>query len=278
MLYFEIDNNRLDAKFIRRDGVIADKFTILKDVNKKVTVSATVGVPITLTASWPGNYVWSTTATTSSVSITPSSTGAVDYLVRDNFTCIGDTFTVVSTAVLASQLLDFTVKENLQSMLLKWTTTNESKTRQYIVKRSPDGGMYSKIGEVTANNVAGENQYSFTDKYPLTGTGYYQLSKEDLDGKIQVLETKKVTTTRPDDISMSVVSSIDRRLVLRIESTAESNVTAKLVAQDGKVLSRKQYIKLKGVVSEQINLAAGIYFCEIRNQQGAKIVKQVVVH
>jgi hypothetical protein len=278
MLYFEIDNNRLDAKFIRRDGVIADKFTILKDVNKKTTVNAFVGVPVTLSASWPGNYVWSTTATTSSINVTPSSVGSVDYLVRDNVTCIGDTFTVVSTALLASQLIDFSIKENNQGILLNWTTANETNTKQFRLMRSADGGVFDKIGEVTAKNVSGENHYSFIDMYPFTGTGYYQLVQENMDGKTQVLETKKITTQRPKNISMSVVSASDNRLVIRIESGEESNVSAKILAQDGKVMSRKQYMKLKGVVSQQINLNAGIYFCEIRNQQGAKIVKQVVVH
>ena len=34
MFYFEVEDNRLDAKFIRRTGVISDQFTIMKNVNR----------------------------------------------------------------------------------------------------------------------------------------------------------------------------------------------------------------------------------------------------
>lgn len=93
MLYFEIENNRLDAKFIRRDGAIADKFTILKDAGKNSTVSIGKGGSATLTASWQGNYQWSTGATTRSITVMPGST--TTYTCKDgSAACLTDNFTV----------------------------------------------------------------------------------------------------------------------------------------------------------------------------------------
>ena len=37
-LYLEVNANRLDAKFISETGTILDKFTMLKDVNKKTKI------------------------------------------------------------------------------------------------------------------------------------------------------------------------------------------------------------------------------------------------
>jgi 3',5'-cyclic AMP phosphodiesterase CpdA len=93
MFYFEVENNRLDAKFIRRTGAIADRFTIMKDVNQKDTIDIIAGDPITLNASWPGNYNWNTGATTASITVTPAA-GINNYTVNDNLSCISDQFVV----------------------------------------------------------------------------------------------------------------------------------------------------------------------------------------
>ena len=93
MFFFEVDSNRLDAKFIRRDGIIADQFTMFQDVNRKDTFFIVVGDNLSFNASWKGNYVWNTAETTQGVNVTPSE-GKTNYWVRDNFQCIADTFTV----------------------------------------------------------------------------------------------------------------------------------------------------------------------------------------
>jgi hypothetical protein len=92
--YFEIEDNRLDAKFIHRTGEIWDNFTILKNVNKKITITSAPSKPVLLTASWPGTYSWSTGETTRTISVNPA-TNTV-YTVKDGTaeTCTTDVFTV----------------------------------------------------------------------------------------------------------------------------------------------------------------------------------------
>lgn len=93
MFYFEVENNRLDAKFIRRNGDIADQFTIMKDVNRTDTINIVAGNSVTLTASWPGSYNWSTAETTRSVTVTPTEEMTV-YTVTDNYSCVTDQYVV----------------------------------------------------------------------------------------------------------------------------------------------------------------------------------------
>ncbi len=93
MFYFEVEKNRLDAKFIRQDGNIADQFSIMKDVNKNSTISIAPGSSTVLTASWVGTYRWSTGATTQSITVSPSSTTI--YKVTDNKSCLSDIYNVV---------------------------------------------------------------------------------------------------------------------------------------------------------------------------------------
>ena len=92
MLYLEIEGNRLDAKFIRRDQVIADQFTIMKDVSKTSDLTITSATPTQLTASWIGNYSWSTGETTRAITVSPVSN--TTYTVTDGLSCLTDVFNI----------------------------------------------------------------------------------------------------------------------------------------------------------------------------------------
>ena len=60
---FTVHENRLDSRWICADGVVRDSFTIFKNVNKRTEKRIDYGSSITLSASWTGNYRWSTGAT-----------------------------------------------------------------------------------------------------------------------------------------------------------------------------------------------------------------------
>ncbi len=95
-LFFEIENNRLDAKWIGADGIVRDNFTIMKEVNKSTELSILPGSNIVLTASWIGNYSWSTGATTRSITVNP--TVNTIYTVSDGAGCLTDTYNITMSA------------------------------------------------------------------------------------------------------------------------------------------------------------------------------------
>lgn len=95
MLYLEVEGNRLDGKFIRRDQVIADQFTIMKDVSKTNNLGISSGTPTQLTASWIGNYSWSTGETTRTITVAP--TANTTYTATDGSGCISDVFNITIT-------------------------------------------------------------------------------------------------------------------------------------------------------------------------------------
>lgn len=89
----EVQGNRLDLKWICADGVIRDHFTMMKNVNQQRTITIKKGEPVTLTASFTGDYVWSSDKSTGrSITVAPSS--STIYTVKDKLNCIRDTFTV----------------------------------------------------------------------------------------------------------------------------------------------------------------------------------------
>ena len=113
--YFEVEDNRLDAKFISYDAaaptipIVRDQFTIFKDVNKINTTAIIQNSPLTLTASWNGTYNWITNgnASTKSITVPTATIGQFSYQVIDTNNCIGDVFNVTispSSTVVTTKL------------------------------------------------------------------------------------------------------------------------------------------------------------------------------
>jgi len=92
----EVQGSRLDWKWICADGEIRDHFTMMKHTGGRQSLTVKKGDSITLTASFIGDYRWSTgKATTRSITVRPGST--TTYTVKDSFNCIKDTFEVKVT-------------------------------------------------------------------------------------------------------------------------------------------------------------------------------------
>ena len=92
-LILEIEENRLNGKWLSEDGIIRDNFTIMKEVNKVTAIDLNLGSSATLGASWVGQYDWGhSTETSRSVVVTPSSSNS--YTVTDPFGCITDTYNI----------------------------------------------------------------------------------------------------------------------------------------------------------------------------------------
>jgi hypothetical protein len=86
----DIKDNRLDATWLCADGVVRDKFTMYKDVSVVKSYTVLPGVNNTISASWPGNYLWSNASITQSIVVSPTSNAT--YWVKDPNNCVADTF------------------------------------------------------------------------------------------------------------------------------------------------------------------------------------------
>ncbi|HUM51177.1 MAG TPA: T9SS type A sorting domain-containing protein [Chitinophagales bacterium] len=95
-MVIKVDGNRLDADWVCDDGVVRDRFTIMKDVNKNEPHSIYLGDLLTLTSSWKGSYNWYDGSSTNSVDVSPPNSEVIDTLfVTDNYGCLTDSFTIV---------------------------------------------------------------------------------------------------------------------------------------------------------------------------------------
>ncbi len=126
-LYLEIEANRLDAKWIADDGVIRDKFTMMKDVNIKKTITQANNLSnIVLNASWIGNYTWPNGSFTSR-SLVVSPINNTQFIVKDGAACLADTFLIqitnqncqqawnLSSAITANSLLKYEAGQSISA-------------------------------------------------------------------------------------------------------------------------------------------------------------------
>ena len=103
-----------------------------------------------------------------------------------------------ASATLPVQLVEFLAsKKDDGSVLLSWATSQEENAGYYDVERSGDQAGWTKIGSVKAKGYSSTTtNYSFSDKLPLDGTGYYRLKMTDIDGKFTYSKTVSVSAEK----------------------------------------------------------------------------------
>ncbi len=279
MLYFEVEDNRLDAKFIRRDGAIADRFTIMKDVSDTTAYTVVYGHPVTLTASWNGTYSWSTGATTRSITVTPAAYGTSTYTVLDNggSTCISDVFHVTVSSALPVVFSDFTATSKDDKVQLKWTTAIENNNRQFIVERSSDAVTYFPLGHVAGSGTTtGAVRYVFTDDQPLYKENFYRLRILDASSQASFSPVRKVNF--PFYIfNVKNVGSSEGKLTVEVISSQKDAIRLQVYDVSGrKVIDRKLNVPA-GNTFVPLVLQPGTYIIQLKNSQEIMVSQKVNV-
>ncbi len=100
--YVEVENNRLDAKFLDTNGDVLDKFTVFKNLplNPSTNLTIDYGKSADLVASWIGQYNWSTNQTGSKITVAP--TASTTFQVNDPQKCFTEKFNITVNAPLGT--------------------------------------------------------------------------------------------------------------------------------------------------------------------------------
>jgi hypothetical protein len=284
--YFEVDSNRLDAKFISYTGTgasvapnLLDSFTIFKDVNKTTNLVATQNVPLTLTASWRGTYVWPANggATTQEVTINNNTAGTFSYTVRDSRTCIQDVFNVTVTPPLPVLITSFTASLNKDIVLLDWTTSQEINNKFFTIERSTDGTNFSSLGNVNAaGNSSVSKNYHMNDLQPFEGLNYYRLSQTDIDGRKEFVGVKKVIYKSLRNFSATVVNTAPGLINVTIHNANGGLLQMKVVDMLGREVLSRSFSSGTNNISQSIQLQKGTYVLILANNNGEKISTKII--
>ncbi len=283
-LYFEVDSNRLDVKFISYatapTPVIRDQFTIFKDVNKVQDIIIRPNTALTLSASWRGTYLWPNngSATTQGVSVNTSTVGDYDYIVRDANNCIRDSFHVIVTLPLPVTAGSFTATPVDDIVQLKWSTEQEVNNRFFTVEKSIDGRNYSFLGNVdAAGNSTVTRHYQLKDIHPSYGLNYYRLSQTDMDGQRRTIEVKRVNFKSPKGFHMKVQPGGNGLLDVTVYDQDMGVVNLEVIDITGRKVKAESFYTSSQTHHHTLQLLKAVYIIKLTNGKGKSISRKVTV-
>lgn len=290
--YFEVDSNRLDAKFISYSGtggsvvpVIRDQFTIFKDVKKVTNISIVQHEVLHLTASWRGTYYWPGNggATSQSVPINTSIPGNYSFIVQDAAAnhCLEDSFyVVINNGSLPVLLTSFNAVAANDKVFLNWTTSQEQQNKYFTIERSGDGTHFGFLTRVNGAGTTTETRnYQAIDHAPLEGNNYYRLSQTDLDGRVNYHGIKRVNFKNNIGFSAGIISKGNNRVSVAVNSIAAANIHMRLVDMNGKMILQERFQVLNGGMVKELFIDRGIYILVLSNLvNGERISEKIIVY
>jgi hypothetical protein len=283
-MVLEVKGNRLDAKWICADGIIRDKFTMMKDVNKKTVVPVNEGSSVNLTASFNSDYMWQgSNNTNKSITVTPTDTTV--YTVKDNNSCLTDTFVVQVLGVPLPLSWGYIKARHYDagSNLISWQTLQEKDTRLFEIERSENGIHFAVIGTVNAaGNSINPLAYSFLDKNIETPKPvyYYRIRQTDNNNRSTYSSIVQVSGNNGTLLNTEVIVAPNPAQSNQMQISVNSNntVDADIILTDlsGKVIFTK---KLSLSSSGQVFLPvinSGVYLLSITSETSSSVRKIVL--
>jgi protocatechuate 3,4-dioxygenase beta subunit len=182
-----------------------------------------------------------------------------------------------SGGVLPIGLLKFTAEKQRESVLLRWTTSNEINTAFMEIERSADGRVFQSIGRVQAAGFSStELDYQLPDARPFTGWNYYRLKTTDLDGQVSYSVVRTVRFVGAQELMVYPNPVRDVAQIQLPKSWLNQDVTVRVLSATGQEL--KQW-RMRPVQTQQQlrldELAAGSYLLQF-NTSGESIINRTV--
>jgi hypothetical protein len=182
------------------------------------------------------------------------------------------------STTLPVQLAQFLALKNGDgSVKLIWATSQEVNAGYFDIERSGDQSAWTKIGSVKAvGNSSTTSNYSYIDRLPVDGTGYYKLKMVDLDGKFKYSKTVAVTIendSRPLVVYSNPFSDMIR---LKVNVSRGQNLTMTVSDMLGKTYINQNYHAQSG--DNLVNLPSsisshGVYILRIYGESYDQTVK-----
>ncbi len=175
-------------------------------------------------------------------------------------------------------LLNFTASVQPSSVVLNWTTANESNLRLYTVERSTDGIQFSNAGTVSAlGNTSESHTYQLTDATALqTGASllYYRLRSTGNDGKYSFSSTLVVQVQNGKFSIKISPNPVHHQLTVGFSAPGSRQATIRITDATGKQVYQQAFQPAQAAsIQQTINVAGfanGTYFIQLITDQETK--------
>ncbi|HEX7367218.1 MAG TPA: T9SS type A sorting domain-containing protein [Pelobium sp.] len=169
---------------------------------------------------------------------------------------------------------------NEQNVLVKWEIATEVNTKNYVVERATENGVFVAIGGVDASQIG---TYQFKDINPLSGNNYYRIKAVDFDGHITLSATAAVKINSLNQTDVAIYPNPVKDVLNIVSNKLVNNelYTVKLFNTSGQLLfSKSADANSTGTIS--INVASinfGVYTLQLTDAKNNIIsTKKIVKH
>jgi hypothetical protein len=172
---------------------------------------------------------------------------------------------------LATDILTFTAtRENDQTALLNWTTSNELPGRNYVIQVSKDGTNFVDSATVPAQGASGDAAYTFN--FPLdpsaTGNLYFRLKVVDVTGPFHYSQVCIIRLGDGNATGFSIYPNPPTDFINLSFPGGNQNWDVSIYAADGNIVQRNSYPTTNlARVNFNRKMAAGTYFVRAVNPQ-----------
>jgi ELWxxDGT repeat protein len=201
------------------------------------------------------------------------------YLTANDGDGFTNLFVVDASVTLPVSLLSFDAVRNKDAVDVKWITTTETNTKDYIVQRSYNGMQFQNIGTVqAAGNSTKQLSYLFKDADALqTGANkiYYRLQIRDNDGKMSYSKIALLNILANGSVLAVYPNPVKDQLYL-VTNTAVNAATVRISNTSGKVVFVQQFENIQAGEKNKINVAAlakGVYYMEFITTNGNQSIR-----
>jgi hypothetical protein len=164
---------------------------------------------------------------------------------------------------------------------IDWTSYSESNLANYQIERSADGIHFSSIGEVAPRNVAEASNYSFFDALPLSGTSFYRIRNNDIDGKSGLSNIVKINLNKNiKTISVYPNPIRGNRVSFQTSDLAKGSYNVEVINAVGSRVFQQSVNHAGGAINQSLNLPtlqSGQYTLRINGTSSSSIHKITIL-
>lgn len=156
--------------------------------------------------------------------------------------------------------LNYSAKKMNNTSLLEWSTASEKNTKNFIIKHSLDGIIWTDIANLKAKGMTNEasNNYSYVHQNPSNGVNYYKIQQTDIDGRNSFSTTKALYFDKASKSFAMNNPVLNGTIEMNINEESE----IRLYNMEGKLMH--QSIASPGLFLIHVDaFASGIYFLKV---------------
>ncbi len=181
--------------------------------------------------------------------------------------------------VLPVTLLEFSARAQINTVLTRWTTTQELNSDRFEVEHSTDGVHFVKFGTLAAaGNSTVLKNYTLEHMKPVVGVNYYRLKQIDTDGSFTYSGVVKVIFNSGKSGPVAFPNPVTDKLtvMIPIQMALNNKVTLNVFDSKGALLFKRA---APGVTNniDFTNYSSGNYFITLSDDTGRVVWKEAII-